>query len=104
MTKNSKIKLKDRLWNTNDNFFWGWCRAVLIYLGFGLSKLYFFLNLDEYFVFRRIYFFFYYRTKLKLDKKNIETIKKYIGKDGVFLDVGSAYGFYAKFVNDLKKK
>jgi FkbM family methyltransferase len=103
MSNNTTIKLKDRLWNTNDNLFLGSFRAGLIYLGFMLSKLYSSLNLDEYYIFRRIYFFFYYRVKLKLDKKNTDIIKKYIKDQGIFLDIGSAYGFYAKFVNNFKK-
>ncbi len=96
----SKKNIKNRIFNTNDSFFIHLFRSPIILSGFLLSKIYSFFKLDNFYIFRRIFFFFYYYSKRFMDRKSCKYIIKNIKKKDVFLDVGSAYGFYPRFWKD----
>lgn len=98
----SKKNIKNRVLNTNDNFLNQLFRSPIILLGFLLSKIYSFLKLDNFYIFRRVFFFLYYYSKRFTDRKNCKYIIKNIKKNDVFLDIGSAYGFYPFFLEKLK--
>lgn len=97
----SRINIKNRILNTNDSFLTQLLRSPIILLGFMLSKIYSFFGLDNFYIFRRIFFFFYYYSKKFTDRKNCKYIIKNIKKNDIFLDVGSAYGFYPYFLEKL---
>ncbi len=97
----SKKNIKNRIFNTNDSFFIHLFRSPIILLGFLLSKIYSFFKLDNFYIFRRIFFFFYYYSKRFMDRKSCKYIIRNIKKKDVFLDVGSAYGFYPRFLERL---
>ena len=98
----SKKNIKNRVLNTNDSFLNQLFRSPIILLGFLLSKIYSFLKLDNFYIFRRVFFFLYYYSKRFTDRKNCKYIIKNIKKNDVFLDIGSAYGFYPFFLEKLK--
>ena len=98
----SKKNIKNRVLNTNDSFLNQLFRSSIILLGFLLSKIYSFLKLDNFYIFRRVFFFLYYYSKRFTDRKNCKYIIKNIKKNDVFLDIGSAYGFYPFFLEKLK--
>ncbi len=97
----NKFDFKSRVLNTNDNLIVKIFRSIIILFGFLLSFFYSFFKLDNFYFFRRIFFLFYYFAKSFIDRKNCSIINKKIKKNDVFLDIGSAYGFYPYFLNKL---